>query len=281
MRARFFDEDTGAYFVSEVFAIVNSGTSQKYLVVQEIDGKKFFRFIKYLNSNEPLPYRLLIKNKSSDPWIRVTEKDLVYFRPISAPYDKNKNYMYQYDGYQFIFEQRELLYSIFKGKRIPYETIMGDKKEICSKLDGWNYVESNDDIEYLMDSFIGFHDSVLVSLNYISGSKRVDKGMHVFDDIRQVSMIFDGYSKVIGGSKKSIELVFEGTVLLNLRPSLGIRDSIIYSATITLKDNIISFYDGDVAEYPEDHEYTWIKAYGLRWRVLSEGEVSSNFVCNG
>lgn len=236
MRARFFDKDTGSYFVSEVYAIVNSG--EKYLVLQEIDGEKFFRFINYLNSKEPFPYpvniNLISENKSSEPWIRVNEENLVYFRPIAASYNKHTNYMFHYYGFQFIFEQKKLLYKMFKGKKIPYETIIGDREEICSKLDGWNYVESNEDIEFLMDSFIGFHDSVLVSLNYISGSKHADKGMHVSDDVRQVSMLFDGYSKVIGGSKKSIELVFEGTVLLNLRPSLGIRDSIIYSATITL-----------------------------------------------
>lgn len=160
-----------------------------------------------------------------------------------------------------------MLISLFKGALVPYEDLMGDRKEIYTKLDGWNYIESNGDIEFLMNSYGGFHDSVLVSLNYISGSKCVGKWMKVSDEIRRVSMTFDGY-------KKSLELVFEGTVLLNLRPADEGSVNILGCATITLEDHIISFFDGDVVGNPEEYEYTWIKAYGLRWRFIDEGSTT-------
>lgn len=113
-----------------------------------------------------------------------------------------------------------------------------------------------------MKTFGGFHDSVLRTLNYVSGSRKVDNGMIVDDSLRQVSMIFDS------DWSDSIEIIFEGVLALNLRPAKDNYSSDLFSATIMLKDKAILFYDDDVNSEQEDYEGTWINALGMRWRLL-------------
>lgn len=129
-------------------------------------------------------------------------------------------------------------------------------------MDGWNYVESEEDIHTLMKTFREFHDSVLRNLNYISGSGKIEDGMLVTDSIRQVSMIFDS------DWSESIGIIFEGVLALNLRPAKDNYCSDLFSATIMLKDETILFYDDEVNSEQRDYEGTWINDLGMRWRLL-------------
>lgn len=138
----------------------------------------------------------------------------------------------------------------------------GNENEISTKLEGWNYVESEDDIHNLMEVFHGFHDAVLRNLGYISGSGKVEKGIIVTDNIRQVSMIFDSHWS------DSIEIVFDGVLVLNLKPAKDNYSSNLFSASIMLKDKAMLFYDNEVKSEQENYEGTWVNALGMRWRLL-------------
>jgi len=113
-----------------------------------------------------------------------------------------------------------------------------------------------------MQTFEGFHDSVLRTLNYISGSAKDGKGMSVQDYLRQVSMIFDS------DWSECIEIVFEGVLALNLRPAKDNYCSDLFSATLLIKDETILFYDDEVSSEQENYEGTWINALGMRWRII-------------
>lgn len=115
-----------------------------------------------------------------------------------------------------------------------------------------------------MEIFHGFHDSVLRNLNYVSGSGKGEKGIIVSDSIRQVAMIFDSLWS------ESIEIVFEGVLLLNLRPAQDKYSSEWFSATILFKDRAIQFYDDKVDSEQQNYEGTWINALGMRWSFISE-----------
>lgn len=55
----------------------------------------------------------------------------------------------------------------------------------------WVTVNSEDDIEYLLNEYDGFHDSCLVSLNYTSGMfVDKEKAMHFGAQQGELSMIF-------------------------------------------------------------------------------------------
>ena len=59
------------------------------------------------------------------------------------------------------------------------------------RLPGWLYVDTPEDAENLLMAAHGFHDSVLVSLQYTSGAKKLsDGGLLAADHIRQVQMLF-------------------------------------------------------------------------------------------
>ncbi|MEG1572982.1 MAG: UvrD-helicase domain-containing protein, partial [Bacteroidales bacterium] len=73
--------------------------------------------------------------------------------------------IYSFRGYNFIYEQKDLLITLFKGNKVTYEEMMGNKSQICTKLTEWNYIESEKDIENIMETFGEFHDSVLKTLN--------------------------------------------------------------------------------------------------------------------
>lgn len=266
MRVRVYDKDIDNYFVSEVYAIINSGYYEKYLVLQERDNKKYFRMVDYLDKSDnrstfPVNINFISSNEVSESWIHKTESDLKYFINKLYAEDKYKSF-YAFRGYASIFERKDLLITLFKGDKVAYEEMMGNKRGICTKLTGWNYLESEKDIENLMETFSGFHDSVLRTLNYVSGSKKVEQGMIVTDDIRQVSMIFDS------DWSDSIEIVFEGVLALNLRPAKENYTSELFSATFMLKNKTILFYDDDVSSEQKDYEGTWLSALGMRWRIL-------------
>lgn len=266
MRVRVYDKDVDNYFVSEAYAIINTGYYEKYLVLEEIGNKKYFRMFDYLDKSNggphfPVNINIISSDELPEPWVYKTEPDLKYFMDKLDTKDKYKS-LYNYRGYAFVFKQKDLLIELFIGNKVTFEEIIGNNKQICTKLTGWNYVESEEDIHNIMETFGGFHDSVLRTLNYISGSQNVERGMIVTDDIRQVSMIFDS------GWSDSIEIVFEGVLALNLRPAKDNYTSELFSATISLKDKTILFYDDEVNSEQKDFEGTWINALGMRWKLL-------------
>lgn len=55
---------------------------------------------------------------------------------------------------------------------IPYHEFGNIK--VDTKLPDWNYIEDKQDIDRLMKEFLGFHDSVIKQINYITGDY-VDK----------------------------------------------------------------------------------------------------------
>ena len=106
-----------------------------------------------------------------------------------------------------------------------------------SAIDGWNYIESQDDVSSLMSQAYGFHDSVLKDLNYVSGAYvDKDKNMHPHGNLRKVTMHIESQWC------QSIELIFEGVTALNLRPAGDNYSSDISQAScILLSDEYCLF----------------------------------------
>lgn len=263
MRVRVYDKHSNSYFVSEVYAIINTGYYKKYLIVESKNDTRYFRLVEYMDKstgNLPVNVNLISSNELTE-WISKGENDLKNINDQLNAKDKNASF-YSYNGYNFIFEQENLLIALLKGEQVDYESMCGIEKEVSTKLDSWIYIENENDIHHLLEIFHGFHDSVLRNLNYISGSGKRDTGIIVSDSIRQVSMIFDSLWS------ESIEIIFEGILLLNLRPAQDKYSSDLSSATILIKDSAILFYDDKVDSEQKNYEGTWINALGMRWRFL-------------
>ena len=149
-------------------------------------------------------------------------------------------------------------------------------------MNDWMDIETQKDIDVLMESFSGFHDSCLVSMNYISGNKVQDNGSMTFGTPNdyQLNMIFDNQYG------ESVELCFQGVRRMHL---VGLQDNYladIFGASIAFYENIMpSKYtapqrcivwadDGSFDVSKIDHSLnepavTYIIAHTLKWRKIT------------
>lgn len=264
MIVRAYDRESNEFFISEVYAIINIGYYEKYLVLQKTQKIQGYRLIEYLHKstdehNLEVNINVISENDLQEPWITKDENELKQYNTLLNPIDKNDSF-FSFRGYGYLFEDENYLLELLKGKILSIST--WDRYAPNTKIKDWNYIEREADIDYLMTSFHGFHDAVLRTLNYVSGSRKAENDdMYVSDTIRQVSMIFDS------DCPKSIEMVFEGVLKLNLCPAQDNYCSDISIVTIEKADEIITFYT-DSKEVIHDYDGTWIKSFGLRWRFI-------------
>lgn len=265
MRVRVYDKRLNQYFKSEVYAIINRGWFSQYLVLVPCDNGDYLRLYDYIDKSRSGPvYPVNINLITPDvfgEWINKAGAFLLKVKKILKE-NKSDAKFDSFYGYPWILENSRLLADLIVGNSIVYNDI-GFKK-ISSAIEGWNYIETQEDANKLLSLFSGFHDSVLKGLNYISGSKILDNGgMLISDDIRQVAVIFESEFS------QSIEMAFEGVEALNLRPAKDNYTSNIYNAAIIVKDETIYFCDQYMEAEDLTYEGTWIKSFGLRWRFIS------------
>ena len=121
--------------------------------------------------------------------------------------------------------------------------------------------------ERLLAEAHSFHDTVIVSLNYISGSKKDSGGMLASDQVRQITMLFHC------DWTPSIEIVFEGVQALNLRPNSTHGCSVLIEAACRVRDATVFFSDGWCEEGEEGaYPGTKVWACSMRWRFVSNLE---------
>ena len=128
-------------------------------------------------------------------------------------------------------------------------------------------INSDKDIEILMNKFNGFHDSCLKELRYYSGSYvDNDGGMYQFNSIRCITIIFQSQNADI----RAIEMKFEKIEKLNLFPQNEEYDSIIYGASIKKIDNIFYWSEWENFRFEDldKEEGTWLSAQKISWRPL-------------
>ena len=132
----------------------------------------------------------------------------------------------------------------------------------------WNELLNQIDINGLMNTFGGFHDSCIKELKYISGAfVGLDLCMNPINYARTVKVIFQRQCK----NPMVIEIEFTGLLNLALTP---VDESItceLEGASMFISDGKIYWYDSDSVESSiEGHNGTWICANSVRWRVADE-----------
>lgn len=148
-------------------------------------------------------------------------------------------------------------------------------------MDNWHNIETERDIEFLLSTYNGFHDTCIVSLSFQSGAFVDDEGAMHFGDAesRRLSVIFQGQ-----WNPRTIELQFSGLRQMHL---IGWQDNYaceILDAYLAFHDNLLSGNPGrvivwsdtdwfDVAKIDNSiHEPadTYIVANALRWRIVDK-----------
>ena len=238
MFVRVFDIESNIYFKSEVYAVINSGWNEKQLVIVLVSGNRYFKFFDYLDKTIPGSPKVLINSISPNGFH--SEFECIHKRTDDV--DKQlEEYLglldtdisfFEYSGYAWIYNDRKLLTRLLRGDMVSTKGFEHQMIDLNAyKIEGWNYVETQEDIDFILKETNGFHDSVLKDLSYISGSYVNEKNvMSCSDNERKITMRFDSQWCC------RIELVFEGVVALNLRPFQDDYFSNINGATLLLKN---------------------------------------------
>ncbi|MCL2405534.1 MAG: hypothetical protein FWC92_08310 [Defluviitaleaceae bacterium] len=266
MRVRVYDKDKALFFKSDVYAKINPGYFEKYLVLMpEAEGGclKLYDYLDKSEGDSSLSVNINVINPEYPcEWI---ERENVNFSNTKIKPDETDEAIDKveyYIGYKGILENERALLALLDGQTVhPTEFHLSPTKQ--EHKGDWNYVETKDDIDSLMKCFFGFHDSVIVSLDYVSGSGKQNEEIVVGDSMRKVSVKFDTCWC------SSIELVFEGLLTLNLCPSRDNYSSEIDIASIFIKDEVVYFATGyveDICSFSDD--ITWMSAFSLKWRFV-------------
>lgn len=132
-----------------------------------------------------------------------------------------------------------------------------DKKriEIDSRLDGWHYIESKEEIECFMEIFSGFHDSVIQEIHYISGDYVDEDGMHLTIACdKSVQVLFDS------DWSDRVEVIFDAVRILQIASPGENYLANLYDASLLIKDCEVYFYDSYQNVIPDTYQGTWARA---------------------
>ena len=249
MRVRAYDSKTERYFKSEVYAIVGKGISTRHLVLVPGEVGNYLKLLSLVN---------IIKPERPVEWIRKSDASLVDSNALHTGKEIKLDF---FAGYPWVLEEPYILAKLLQGEEVIAEE--SNLSILDTRLPDWCYVETQEDVDALMHETHGFHDSVLKNLEYVSGAYvSEDKSMYPVNSLRALKMTFESQWT------ETIELVFEGLVALNLRPSDDNFDAIIFSASILLKDETVFFVDDEMEKENLQTDCTCVKAYSLRWRIL-------------
>jgi len=268
MRVYFFDREKNWWFRSEVYAVICARGYDKQLLCYETGSGLYMQLLDYLDRTEGggnTHIHVIDENRPAE-WIRIRGEDEPGLFDRLGKILPEKSKFFEYTGFRWLWEDTETMDRLLQGEAIPVKgSVFEDKLYSDKNTEEWNYIETQADVDYFMNETAGLHDSVLHSMEYTSGAYVDKEGwMLPLDTKRKMSLLFQ--SQVCGG----VEIVFEGTIALNLRPTEDNYTSEIFGCTWTLEDGIVNFFDGNSAmdHYDlSDYGGTCASAYGVKWKL--------------
>lgn len=265
MRVRVYDKERNSYFKSEVYAIVNTGYYEKLLVLTPEDMGSNFVFYDYLDKADNKPEVLVNSIILDRPYDWIYKKSLsvdIQLKEYKRLLNSDIRF-FEYIGFLWLWNDKDTMVNLLQGKSIPLAGSIFENNLYSDIGDSdWNYIESQEDIDTLMNQTGYFHDSIIKEINYISGGYVDSKKSMGFTNLRKLMV------KIDSQISNNIEMIFEGMTAMNLRPPGDNYFGDIFGASLILKDASIFFCDDEVQEIDTDYEGTWICAYSLKWRFV-------------
>ena len=262
VRVRVFDKQSNSYFKSEVYAIINSGIYERFLVIvpsKDGDFLKFFDSVDAANN-----YKILINTIPSEypaEWVhQKTEPANGQFGKFSDMPNQDFRF-YEYRGFEWLWNEKETLCCLLNGEKVRVcGSVFEGRLYSDHAQPGWNYIENTEDAENFLEEVCDLHDSVITEINYVSGGGLNDDGS-----------LTPGYKPVLNMKIQSqicgdVEMEFIGLMALNLRPAVYCFSDIISGVGLICRDGYVYFSE----EYSETADFnfdgTWAVSYDLRWR---------------
>lgn len=264
MRVRVYDKQSGICFQSEVYAIINTGYYEKYLVSVPFGNGGYMKLFDYLDkSDQNLPVLVnLVTPQGPEGWIYKqtgkVDRQFEEYRHVLGP----SILFFEYRGFPWLWEDTDTLGALLRGESVLIRgSLFENRLYSDTALPGWNYVMTQEDADAFQRSVCGFHDAVIRGLDYVSGAYvNADKSMYPLADVRSVSILIQSQQC------RDFEMIFEGVTALNLRPAADKYTADIYDASLFVRDASVFFSDSCLEKPDTSYEGTWITAYGLRWR---------------
>lgn len=265
MRVRVYDKINHTYYLSELYGFIHLGSNWQYIVQSNKKNERKLCLIDYLDFTTEAPYQVNIEridcniDHDKSPWVYLENDKLSEINQMLKNTYHHET-LHSFSGYEYIWKQQIKLAELIAHGSILYNEF--GNIDINTKLPEWNYIENSRDIDKLIKEFVGFHDSVIREISYISGDYVDENGSMYLTESheKKIKMIFDS------DWSESIEIVFESVRLLQLVPPGENYLAYLLDASIFIRDCMIYFYDTNFNAIPEHYNGTWIKALGMRWR---------------
>lgn len=146
----------------------------------------------------------------------------------------------------------------------------------------WHQVQIQSDIDQLLETYGGFHDSCIVSLHYVSGTYVDDDNAMVFgsDDDFVLNIVFQRQWE-----PKGLELCFSGVRRFHVTALQDNYFDDIYEAYLAFHDGILpakyraadrvivwaddaGFCVNELSEAPVEPDLSYVIATRLKWRIV-------------
>ena len=258
MRARIYNEKQREYYISEIYGIINRAGD--WYIVDDIVQKDKLVLVEYLNFKTSPPYEVNLEIIDCNPidkneWINLVQGEM----NIVNEKIKNSRALHYFRGYRNIWEETKAFVDLLENGIVDKNAF--GLESLSTKLEGWNYIESKEDIDYLMIEYSGFHDAILKEMSYISGE-------YVDNDGMQLNPIGNKEIKLVYNSDwaEEIEIILLSPRICHILPGDENYMSVLYDASMFIKDCVVYFYDSDIEDITYDYEGTFFKALGIRWR---------------
>lgn len=266
MYVRVYEKNTNTYFTSVVYAKINTGWYERQLVRVKSQTGDYLKFFDYLDkSTRPANVLINLVNPTEpQDWIKYRSNSVdEILTEFSQSLGKDTKF-FEFIGFKWLFDDRLTLIKLIKGESVPVIGSIFENRILDEHENGWNYIDTQEDIDEFLKQTYRLHDSILKSVNYISGGyvDADNKSMYPLDSTRKVTFIIDCQMT------NSIEIVFEGVTALNLRPTGDNYTSNIFETSLYIKDCTVFFADSDVDSFDESYDGTWITSYGMRWKFI-------------
>ena len=174
MLVRVFDNQSHTYFKSIVYAIINTGRHEKWLVVVPSDDGGYFKFFDFFDKSNPKMPKVLINSIMPNSFcsdfelIHLMAGDITAYNIDEKLEDytdlSNDIKFYRYSGYSWIYKNKHLLSRLLKGEAVSTKNY---ENQIIApnayQIDGWNYIENQQDIDSILEQTCLFLDSVLTN----------------------------------------------------------------------------------------------------------------------
>lgn len=257
MRARVYNKLKQEYYISEIFGITNLG----YIADDQDDRTKAV-LVDYIDPMQVFPYtpniEIIDNENDNEKWVC---PDYLQRESINKLL-KNGDELTSFRGPENIWNSVEGLVELIREKKADKSVLGITDKD--SRLAGWNYIETEEDIDKILEEYSGFHDAVIKEMSYISGDYYVkeDKFMKLSESgSKQIKILFDSEW---GGE---LEMVLLAPRMVHLIPGEENKWSDIIDVSIFIKDCRVYFYTSELEEIPEEFNETYFISMGMRWKI--------------